>query len=318
MTSVADAASHPAPAGAPPPRVTARLRGVSSAQTTPTDTRQTETRHPVRDTPLLVALDVDGTLLLHDGSVSPRVVDVVRRLEELPHVTVVVATGRSTVATLPVLEQFDLMTPGRPVVCSNGAVTVEVDPANNGGFSLVDVVTFDPAPAVSLLHRELPDALVAVEDIGVGFKVSTPFPEGELMGEETVVPMEELLADPVTRVTIRDPRSTPEEFHELVERMGLHGVSYAVGWSAWLDLAPEGVSKASALEQVRRRLEVEPYRTVAVGDQRNDIEMLTWAARGYAMGQAPAEVIEAADRTTGTVEEDGLVDALEQVLAELA
>ena len=34
--------------------------------------------------------------------------------------------------------------------------------------------------------------------------------------------------------------------------MGLHGVSYAVGWSAWLDLAPEGVSKASALEQVRR------------------------------------------------------------------
>jgi hydroxymethylpyrimidine pyrophosphatase-like HAD family hydrolase len=290
---------------------------VTSAQTTSTQTRQTETRHPVRDTPLLVALDVDGTLLAHDGSVSPRVVDVVGRLEALPQVTVVVATGRSTVATLPVLEQFGLMTPGRPVVCSNGAVTVEVDPTTDGGFRLVDVVTFDPAPAVSLVHRELPAALVAVEEIGVGFKVSTPFPEGELWGQETVVPMEELLADPVTRVTIRDPASTPEEFSALVERMGLHGVSYAVGWSAWLDLAPEGVSKASALEQVRRRLEIEPYRTVAVGDQRNDIEMLTWAACSYAMGQAPAEVVEAADRMTGTVEEDGLVDALEQVLAEL-
>jgi hydroxymethylpyrimidine pyrophosphatase-like HAD family hydrolase len=286
---------------------------VSSVQTTSTDTR-----HPVRDTRLLVALDVDGTLMLHDGSVSERVLEAVRRLEALPHVTVVVATGRSTVATLPVLEQFGLMTPGRPVVCSNGAVTVEVDPTTEGGFSLLDVVTFDPAPAVSLLRRELPDALIAVEEIGVGFKVSTPFPEGELMGQETVVPMEELLADPVTRVTIRDPRSTPEEFSELVERMGLHGVSYAVGWSAWLDLAPEGVSKASALEQVRRRLEIEPYRTVAVGDQRNDIEMLTWAACSYAMGQAPAEVVEAADRMTGPVEEDGLVDALAEVLAELA
>jgi hydroxymethylpyrimidine pyrophosphatase-like HAD family hydrolase len=286
---------------------------VSSAQTTPT-----QTRHPVRDSRLLVALDVDGTLMLHDGSVSPRVLQVVRRLEALPHVTVVVATGRSTVATLPVLEQFGLMAPGRPVVCSNGAVTVEVDPTSDGGFRLLDVVTFDPAPAVSLLRRELPDALIAVEEIGVGFKVSTPFPAGELMGEEIVVPMEELLADPVTRVTIRDPRSTPEEFSELVERMGLHGVSYAVGWSAWLDLAPEGVSKASALEQVRRRLEIEPYRTVAVGDQRNDIEMLSWAARSYAMGQAPAEVVEAAHRMTGTVEEDGLVDALEEVLAELA
>ena len=279
---------------------------------------QTEPRHPVRDQRLLVGLDVDGTLLHHDGTLTPRGVDVVRRLDELEHVEVVIATGRSVVATLPVMEQLGLLTPGRRTVCSNGAVTVEVDPASAGGFRLVDVVTFDPAPAVSLVRRELPEALIAVEDIGVGFKVSTPFPEGELWGDETVVPMEELLAEPVTRVTFRDPNSTSEEFSELVERMGLHGVSYAVGWSAWLDLAPEGVSKASALEQVRRHLRVEPYRTVTVGDQRNDCEMLVWAACSYAMGQAPPEVLAAADRVTGTVEEDGLADALEEVLAELA
>lgn len=275
-------------------------------------------RHPVRDTALLVALDVDGTVLHHDGHLSERVVETVRALDALPHVSVVVATGRSVVAALPVMEQLGLLTPGRPAVCSNGAVTISVDPDAEGGYRLDDVVTFDPAPAVSLVHRELPHALVAVEEIGVGFKVSTPFPPGELWGEETVVSMEELLADPVTRVTFRDPSSTSEEFSELVERMGLHGVSYAVGYSAWLDLAPEGVSKASALEQVRRRLGVEPHRTVAVGDQRNDVEMLVWAARSYAMGQAPAEVIEAADIVTGGVEEDGLVDALEQVLDELA
>lgn len=287
--------------------------------TTQTNQGPTDSRHPVRDTPLLVALDVDGTMVHHDGvTASERVLEAVRAIEALPHVTVVVATGRSVVATLPVMERFGLLVPGRPVVCSNGAVTVEVDPDAEGGFTVRDVVTFDPAPAVTLIHQELPGALVAVEEIGVGFKVSTPFPPGELWGQETVVPMEELLADPVTRVTIRDPRSTPEDFRNLVERIGLHGVSYAVGWSAWLDLAPEGVSKGSALEQVRRQMCVEPYRTVAVGDQRNDIEMLEWAARGYAMGQAPAEVIQAADRMTGTVDEDGLADALEQVLAELA
>ena len=278
----------------------------------------TEPRHPVRDQRLLVGLDVDGTLVHHDGTLSPRVVDVVRRLDELPHVEVVIATGRAVEATLPVMEQLGLLTPGRQTVCSNGAVTVEVDPDTERGFRVVDVVTFDPAPAISLVRRELPGALIAVEDVGSGFKVSTPFPHGELWGEEKVVPVEELMADPVTRVTFRDPSSTSEEFSELVERMGLHGVSYAVGWSAWLDLAPEGVSKASALEQVRRHLHVEPYRTVAVGEQRNDCEMLVWAACSYAMGQAPAEVLEAADRVTGTVEEDGLVDALEEVLAELA
>ena len=268
--------------------------------------------------PLLVALDVDGTILHHDGHLAPRVREAVRALDELSHVEVLIATGRSVIATLPVMDQLGLNTQGRRAVCSNGAVTVECTPGQGGGFRLLDVITFDPAPAVELVRRELPGAIIAVEEIGVGFKVSSPFPEGELMGAETVVPMEELLADPVTRVTFRDPHSTSEEFAEMVDRIGLHGVSYAVGWSAWLDLNPEGVSKASALEAVRRELGVEPHRTVAVGDQRNDLEMLGWAARGYAMGQAPAEVQAAADRVTATVEEDGLAVALEEVLRELA
>ena len=101
---------------------------------------------------------------------------------------------------------------------------------------------------------------------------------------------------------------------EQVERVGLHGVSYAVGWTAWLDINPEGVSKGSALELVRRRLHVEPADTVAIGDQRNDIEMLEWAARGVAMGQAPDEVKAAADEVTGTVEEDGLAQVLRSLL----
>ena len=274
-------------------------------------------RHPMRDARLLVALDVDGTILHHDGHLSGDVRRMVRRLDELPQVHVVIATGRSVLSTLPVVDQLHLTSEGRPSVCSNGAVTVASDLTNDVGYRLTDVVTFDPAPAVALVRQELPHVLVAVEQIGVGFKVSTPFPPGELWGEEIVVSEEELLSHPATRVTFRDPSSTSEEFSALVERIGLHGVSYAVGYSAWLDLAPDGVSKASALEQVRRQLGVEPHRTVAVGDQRNDIEMLRWAARGYAMGQAPPEVVEVADRVTGTVDEDGLAEALDEVLTDL-
>ncbi len=44
---------------------------------------------------------------------------------------------------------------------------------------------------------------------------------------------------------------------------------------------------------------------LAIGDGRNDIEMLRWAGRGVAMGQAPAEVKAAADAVTLPVEEDG-------------
>ena len=153
-------------------------------------------------------------------------------------------------------------------------------------------------------------ALVAVEELGVGFKLSAPFPDGELDGRLRVVPWEELMAEPVTRVTIRSPESTSAEFDELIDQIGLHEVSYAVGWSAWLDINPEGVSKGSALEQLRRQLGVQPGDTVAVGDQRNDLEMLDWAARGVAMGQAPAEVLAAADEVTGHVDDHSLAQVL--------
>lgn len=262
--------------------------------------------------PVLVCLDIDGTLVHHDGHLSERVIEAVHAVDQLPQVMVVIATGRSVVSTLPVMEALGLMTPGRPAVCSNGAVTIRIDPEREGGYELVDVVTFDPGPAISAIRQELPEALVAVEDVGVGFKVSSRFPVGELWGEEVVVPVEELAAHPVSRVTFRDPNSTSEEFAELIDRMGLHGVSYAVGFSAWLDLAPEGVTKASALEQLRRSLRIEPHRTLAVGDQRNDVEMLSWAALGVAMGQAPAEVVAAADEQTVVVEEDGLALVLER------
>jgi hydroxymethylpyrimidine pyrophosphatase-like HAD family hydrolase len=167
---------------------------------------------------------------------------------------------------------------------------------------------------LNLLHAEWPEAVVAVEELGVGFKLSAPFPDGELTGELTVVPWEELVAEPVTRVTFRAPNGTAEDFLALTERIGLHGVNYAVGFTAWLDLNPEGVSKGSALEILRRRLGIDPRHTVAVGDQRNDLEMLRWAARGVAMGQAPDEVKEAADEVTGTVDEDGLVPVLRSLL----
>ena len=55
-------------------------------------------------------------------------------------------------------------------MCSNGAVTLALDPAEPRGYELLEAVTFDPAPALTLLRGAWPDAVVAVEELGVGFK----------------------------------------------------------------------------------------------------------------------------------------------------
>jgi hydroxymethylpyrimidine pyrophosphatase-like HAD family hydrolase len=110
------------------------------------------------------------------------------------------------------------------------------------------------------------------------------------------------------------PDLTPQEFAQLIDESGVHGVQYAIGWTAWLDMAAPGVSKATALESVRARLEIDGARTVAIGDGFNDVEMLRWAGTGVAMGQAVDGVKEHADLVTLDVWHDGAVEVLRGVV----
>jgi hydroxymethylpyrimidine pyrophosphatase-like HAD family hydrolase len=252
--------------------------------------------------PAFVALDVDGTLVDFDGSLSPAVADAVRRTVAAG-AHVVVATGRSMHATMPVCAALGLSYGF--AVCSNGAVTVDI-----ATHTPIEVVTFDPTESVRFFADHVPDALLAVEQLGVGYRVTGEFPAGELDGEMTIVTHDELLDEPVSRLIARWPDGDREEFYAMARNAGLRGVEYAIGYTAWLDFMPEGVTKASALESVRAKLDVPIERTVAVGDGDNDLEMLRWAGLGVAMGQASKEVQAAADEIAPPVDEDGLAVVL--------
>jgi hydroxymethylpyrimidine pyrophosphatase-like HAD family hydrolase len=262
--------------------------------------------------PKLVALDIDGTILDHDQHLSDRVRASVRAIAELG-VHVVIATGRSLHETVPVLDRLGLVTGW--AVCSNGSVTLRLDPTQPDGYEVADVVTFNPKAVLTLLRTHLPTALYAMETGRGEFLLTAPFPVGELEGAHTrVAPFDELMNEPACRVVVRSPEHTSDDFMALTSSIGLHGVNYAVGWTAWLDLAPDGTSKASALERIRARLGVDQAATLAVGDGRNDLEMFGWAGRSVAMGNATDDVKGGADLITGSVADDGLADVLEALL----
>lgn len=275
---------------------------------------------PRFDRARLVALDVDGTLITPmegtfgaSAALSPRVRAAVGNARDAG-AEVVIATGRSVNGTLEVAGLLGFVRGW--LICGNGTMTVALDPDVTDGFTVEDVVTFDPASALRLLRDLLPGALYAVEDVDRGFLVSAPFPADELAGQYRVVGFDELVAEPCTRVVVRDLESEPRAFAEAVERSGLQGVTYNVGWTSWLDITPDGVTKATALEKLRVRLGVDPADTLAVGDGSNDIEMLRWAGRGVAMGQADDAVKASADEVTAPVWEDGVALVLEALLSE--
>lgn len=259
----------------------------------------------------LVGLDIDGTLMHWGGDISAAVIDAVQQVR-MSRNHVVLATGRNILATMPVAQQLGIRRGW--AVCSNGALTLKLNPAAPRGYEVVETITFDPTAALEAIREEMPDAFFAVEDLGTGFRVTNEFPMGELVGEQRVVSFAELCAHPVTRVVIRAPGAEVTHFNSIVQRLGLTDVTYAVGYSAWLDLTPPGVSKASALERLRERLDVHPGHTVAVGDGNNDIDMLRWAGDSYAMGNAPDHVAREAGTRVGPVDEDGVLEVLHPLI----
>jgi Cof subfamily protein (haloacid dehalogenase superfamily) len=258
----------------------------------------------------LIALDIDGTVLREDGVINAPVIAAVGRVRDAGH-EVMLATGRSVAMTLPILDRLGL-TP-EYVVCSNGAITLRRDSEAPTGYRREHVETFDPGEVLNTIRGNLEGANYAVEDEAGLYKFTGSFPDGTLGAVSEKVPFEELLTSPATRVVVISPGHKIEDFLSVVERMGLHKVSYNVGWTAWLDIAPDGVNKSTALERVRGLLGIPRNRVMAIGDGRNDIDMLEWASaegRGVAMGQAPDEVREAANETTGTDLNDGVATVL--------
>lgn len=260
---------------------------------------------------LLIVLDIDGTIILEDESMSPGVVDAIEHAHRAGH-EVMLATGRSWEGTSGIMGVLGISP--EYVVCSNGAVIMRrVDGKHYRRFH---TETFDPTDVLTLLHEHLPQARYLVE-LSDGSRRYTEYMDDWNLTHATRVSFDELSAHPVCRVVVVSPDQQERDFLELVERIGLSQVSYAVGWTAWLDIAPKGVDKGTALEYVRRWRHVDPENVLVIGDGRNDVGMFRWArqhgGRAVAMAQGPQEVRDAAGEATTSVQDGGVAAILRRL-----
>jgi hydroxymethylpyrimidine pyrophosphatase-like HAD family hydrolase len=250
----------------------------------------------------LVALDIDGTLVDEGNRIPSGTVEELDLVRAAGH-EIVLATGRSLVGLGPIAVRLGLTTGWG--VCSNGAITVRLDRSAPSGYDVVAARTFDPKPVIHRAMEVAPAVRVAVEEIGWGWRTSHPFEPGELNGQQKLVPLDELVGEPVTRVVLIAPG-----IRRFADALHATGVTVAPMGPDWLDIAARNVTKAVALDSVRKHLDIAPERTVAVGDGVNDLAMLAWAGRSVAMGHAPAIVRSAADETTGTITDGGVLPVL--------
>ena len=122
---------------------------------------------------LLIVLDIDGTVLLEDESLSPGVVEAVEHAHRAGH-EVMLATGRSWEGTRGILHVLQIAP--EFVVCSNGAVIMRRIDGDEARYERFHIETFDATEVLTLLREHLPDAHYMVE-LADGRRLYTDFLE---------------------------------------------------------------------------------------------------------------------------------------------
>jgi len=258
----------------------------------------------------LVAIDLDGTLVNDALTIHERDLAAVKAATATG-VHVVIATGRMFRSSLPYARMLGLT---GPIINYQGAVIRDITS---------EEVLYKCELTVEMQQRVL--GLAEPRDWHVNAYVDEKVyterarPEADLYERISGVPYETVgsLSSWVSRDSTKmvlvdlDQAGVPQRMAELTEWIGsVARVTRSLAW--FVEVINPQVSKARALALVAARLGVAQADVCAIGDNKNDEEMISWAGFGVAMGDAPSEVKQIARHVTRTVNEAGVADVFER------
>ena len=264
----------------------------------------------------LVATDLDGTALRSDGSVSDRTAAALRAAED-GGVMVVVATGRPPRWMRPIA---DALGHTGIAVCSNGAVVYDL---HTDRVLEHTAISRDVVLAVAAAVRAaVPGVAFAVETRDTGFGREESYPVSRVVDLESdgirVGSLDELAGNDVVKLLVRhgelDPDGLLSAAREVAGELAELTHSSRTGL---LEISASGVTKAATLARIADEHGIAAEDVVAFGDMPNDLPMLAWAGRGYAMANAHPEVLAAAEHVAPSNDEDGMAQVVEKLLADL-
>ncbi len=266
----------------------------------------------------LLALDMDGTVLLEDKTISPRVQAAISAA--VAHgVDVVPATGRAAVG---IPEAFLSVAKSRYAITANGARVVDLQ---TGETMLEELIPQDLA-LIAFDALQKYDCVLDLFQNGKGY--STP---ANVALNDRLLPenLRQYVKD--SRIIIEDLRAFVETQTQGIEKWTMFFANEEERLAAWdqlvplgfevvsslprnMELSAPGVSKGWALAHLAELLGLSVAQVMACGDGGNDLTMVQAAGVGVAMQNAIDEVKAAAQFVTASNQEDGVALAIEQFI----
>jgi hypothetical protein len=275
--------------------------------------------------PRLIALDLDGTLLTSEATVSPRNLAALRAAEAAD-VHIVIATGRRHAYAMRVLRGLGLSSE-HTLISSNGTVTRTLSarlihrahlPIKTALWLITHVHNYRDALVVTF-DKVGPDGedtrgALVVESlerlhsaIGAWMRVNEPYTQMVDRVEDALLadpPIQMMLAGTLERMRLAEALLlehegvsavgvTPQERIHTAE-VAIHRTEYPARNLCIVDILPAGCSKGEALLQRARDLNIPPEEVLAIGDNWNDVSMLDVAGHAVLLENAPEDLKEIA------------------------
>ncbi|WP_312109196.1 Cof-type HAD-IIB family hydrolase [Brevibacillus reuszeri] len=272
----------------------------------------------------LLALDVDGTILMSNHTLSKVTLQAITELTTRG-IYVTLATGRAYPSAKTMAKQFQIRV---PLISHDGAYVA--DPLTDEVLFVKRIPTEVVARITEILVEYGLDVMLLHESYAVtnkSWKWRDLFP---LLNPSTLrqlwknlYPLKIMASCRVAEYVCEKNVSVPKIFvmgeperlaaaRRELAKAKFKEIRVTASGDHNLEIFPEGISKATGLAVLGDKLDIIPEQMVAVGDNYNDVEMIQFAGMGVAMGNAPDAVKKLARQVTDTNDQHGVAAVIQR------
>lgn len=262
--------------------------------------------------PRAIATDLDGTLLASDGVLTERS-RLALQAARAQGIAVIAVTARPHRA----FDEWPALAASLDAaICSNGAIVYSL-----ARREIETARTLDPETAAAVaktLRAALPGVKIAVET-GLEVVAEPGYRKVDSVGDKRVF-VDTLdavftTADQIVKLLVHDADGRADAMLAAARDVALPGVHLShSGGEGLLEITAADVSKSTALAAWCAARGIDPAAVAAFGDMPNDVPMLRWAGRSFAVAGAHPEAVEAATDRCGSNDDDGVARAIETLL----
>jgi len=265
----------------------------------------------------LLVIDIDGTLISKDSTISPENIEALNAARR-NGITVALSTGRTITSCRRIIEQLSLdgyhiFFDGALVSNSNNSDHVHIRPVAKElvkemvGFAGNNDIDLELASAARYFAARGTWSTEIKRNV---FDIET------IIGDLTLPCENEIIIRLDIVITNAEEKAKANIFMKHFEGKIHFSQAYSPQLPdvRFINIIAPGTSKGEALRALAGHLEVPLDKVVAMGDWVNDISLLSTAGLGIAMGNAHDDLKAIADHVTLSVDEHGLAAAVREFL----